>query len=103
MQHPFGVGDDLDVVGAVGQAGDVERLPGDRLEVGVAPAGRAFASWGAPPGCPRTAAAPGQAVPTRAGSPRPVRPGPWPAGAPPTCPAPPVPPCVPSSRGPSAW
>ena len=40
VQHALGVGDDLDVVSAVRDAVDVERLPCDRLEVRVTPADR---------------------------------------------------------------
>src|SRR5882724_438135 len=39
VQDVLGVGDDLDVVGAVLQVGDVERLARHGLQVGVAPAG----------------------------------------------------------------
>ena len=40
VQDPLRVGDYRDVVGAVRYAGDVKRLPGDTLEIGVPPAGR---------------------------------------------------------------
>src|SRR6202035_3678792 len=40
VEQVLGVGDDLDVVGPVGQAGDVERLPGLELAIEVAPADR---------------------------------------------------------------